>query len=115
MRKPNSIKAAKLENSPRLLRVLHFLKLRKALGVTGAEMFTQCGAQNPGTTCSELKANDHPTVCEQERVTDSGAKVFRYWLIEHAPDDVCDRISRRFLARIERNTKLAVDRSLRVE
>ena len=76
--------AAKLENSPRLQRIVAFLRLRGATGATGAELFRECGVLNPGTYASEInrQAQEFRIVCRYDGTAESGARVYRYTLIE---------------------------------
>lgn len=84
--------AAKLDDSPRLQRVLAFLRERGKAGATGAEFFIHAGAMNPGTTASELKANGHPCVCKYERTAESGARIYRYTLQESLDENAATSV-----------------------
>lgn len=72
--------------SPRLWRALTFLRARESKGATSLELVDEIAKEsktlNIGTTMSELRAKGYNIGCKFERITDSGAKVFRYTLYE---------------------------------
>lgn len=74
--------AAKLEKSPRLQGILAFLRERGARGATGWEILEKFQVMNPGTEVSALRQNGIQVDCKQERVTETGRKVYRYTLVE---------------------------------
>ena len=73
---------AKLDNSPRLLRMLEFLRDRGDIGATTREIVNVCEVMNPATQASELRSNGLDIQCSYEGSTDFGARIFRYRLIE---------------------------------
>ena len=74
---------ARIDHSPRLQRMLAFLRERGREGATGLEIARGCDVLNPATYCSELRSNGIAVECRYERATDSGQRVFRYFLGEH--------------------------------
>ena len=69
-----------LKTSPRLQRVLLYLRRHAKYGATTAMIATATGAMSVSTVISELRANGHPTACKFEGVTKDGRKIFRYTL-----------------------------------
>ena len=79
---------AKVAESPRLQRMLAFLRSRGQDGATGREIVVNCEVLNPATYCSELRRNGFNVECSHERTNDNGARVYRYRLIEQAKTDL---------------------------
>lgn len=77
---------AKVSESPRLQRILSFLRSRGTTGATGREIVVNCEVLNPATYVSELRKNGYTIDCAFERETSSSAKVYRYRLIEIKTD-----------------------------
>ncbi len=73
---------AKLDASPRLQRMLAFLRERGPSGATGREIAVECETLNPATQASELRRNGFNIECSYERTTEGGRSVHRYRLIE---------------------------------
>ena len=76
------IHAGNLATSKRLQRALAYLRAKGQRGTTGLAWCEFARIMNSGTTASELRANGITVTCEFERVTDDGAKVYRYRLGE---------------------------------
>ena len=72
--------AAKL-SSPRLQRILAFLRQRGTVGATSLEIATECQTVCASTCIAELRAGGCSIHTIIERMTDSGATVFRYILL----------------------------------
>lgn len=77
---------AKLGESPRLQRMLAFLRSRGSTGATGREIVVNCEVLNPATYVSELRKNGYAIDCDFEKETESAARVYRYRLIEAKTD-----------------------------
>ena len=77
-----SMHAARLSQSPRLQRMLAFLRDRPLSGCTGREFVLACEVLNPATYVSELRKNGFNIECSYERTTEGGRSVHRYRLIE---------------------------------
>jgi hypothetical protein len=73
--------AARIAESPRLQRVVAFLRERGNRGATSLEIAQECAVVAPSTYISELRANGLTVRSQQERTTDTGARVWRYWLV----------------------------------
>lgn len=72
---------AKLENSKRLQAILSLLRERGEAGATTREISEFSGALNPATEVSALRHNGVGVACEYQGRTDTGAKVYKYWLV----------------------------------
>ena len=79
------IHAAKIEQSPRLQRFLAYQMDAKATGATGLELIAETRNLNPHTSAAELRANGVSVICRLDRITEDGARVYRYFLAEYAP------------------------------
>jgi hypothetical protein len=66
--------------SPRLKKLLDFLRQRGTIGATPFDMIANCGTTRPTSDISELRANGVAIDCEFERHTETERKVFRYRL-----------------------------------
>ncbi len=66
--------------SPRIKKLLAFLRERGTTGATPFDMIANCGTTRPTSDISELRANGIAIDCEFERNTDTERKVFRYRL-----------------------------------
>jgi hypothetical protein len=77
----NSFHAAKIESSPRLQRVLDFLRERGTAGATTWEINSVCRTTRAPSDLSELAHNGIAHTCELEEVKQDGTRVFRYRLI----------------------------------
>jgi hypothetical protein len=75
------VNVAKLENSKRLQAILALLRDRGATGATTREISEASGALNPATEVSALRHNGVAVRCEFERKTETGSRVYRYWLV----------------------------------
>ena len=75
------IHAAKVEKSPRLKRVLAFLRERGERGATGREIVHRCDVTGLEAV-RELRANGFMIDAKYERMTEGGAFVWRYKLVE---------------------------------
>jgi hypothetical protein len=67
--------------SPRLKKLLDFLRQRGTAGCTPFDIIANCGTTRPTSDISELRANGIAIDCEFERNTDTARKVFRYRLV----------------------------------
>lgn len=76
------IHAASLE-SPRLKRFLEFMRRAGDRGATTREILEATGLCT--VPANELRKNGVGIVCRFQHVTDTGCKVWRYWLAEFAP------------------------------
>lgn len=72
---------AKLENSKRLQAILDLLRERGPKGATTREISETTGALNPATEVSALRHNGFSVSCEYQGRTETGSKVYRYWLV----------------------------------
>jgi len=72
---------AKLENSKRLQAILTLLQSRGATGATTREISEVSGALNPATEVSALRHNGVSVDCAYQGRTETGSKVYRYWLV----------------------------------
>lgn len=72
--------AAKLASSPRLQRILSYLKEAGQQGVTSLQIVHSCNVVAPATYVSELRQNGYIVSCDFEGTTPTGAKVYRYRL-----------------------------------
>lgn len=72
----------KIENSKPLQRVLALLKDHIEDGVTGMEILRHANVLNPATVISHLRHNGCQIDCRYQGKSESGAQVYRYWLIE---------------------------------
>lgn len=72
--------AAKLSDSPRLQRVLAFLRERGKRGATTFEIINVANVVAVNSAISELRVNGHGVLCAQERGGD--ARIYRYTLSE---------------------------------
>lgn len=77
-----SLHYAKLAHSPRLQRLLALLQRRGRTGATSLEIAIECRTVAAATCVSELRSNGYDVLAVQERDTDSGAKVYRYRLVD---------------------------------
>lgn len=68
--------------SERLWRLLALLRSRGKMGATTLECAREARSCNASTTISELRRKGYSISGKQERVTEDGAKVWRYWLEE---------------------------------
>lgn len=75
--------AAKVEKSPRLQRILAFLRQRGERGATTLEIAIECTVVNTATYVSELRQNGFTIERTHERTTPGGAAVHRYRLVEN--------------------------------
>ena len=73
---------AKLEKSPRLQRMLDFLRERGHRGATTREIIECADICAVGTSADELRCNGFNVTCDFEGQTISKSKIFRYRLIE---------------------------------
>ncbi len=78
------IHAASLEKSPRLQRVLTYLKAMGPRGATTMEIVTGARVAVAGTACSELRSNGIGVECKMEMETGEGTRIYRYTLAEFA-------------------------------
>lgn len=76
-----SFHAAKLD-SPRLKRLLDFLRGRGTAGATSLELSLNCQTVCASTGIAELRANGCDIQTVRERKTQAGPPVFRYVLLE---------------------------------
>lgn len=78
-----SFHAARVAESPRLRRVLEFLRSRGADGATGWEIVDHCHVMNPGGAVSELRddKNGCLILSYSEGKNVNGRKVWRYVLM----------------------------------
>ena len=67
--------------SPRLAKLLEFLRQRGTTGCTPFDMIANCGTTRPTSDISELRANGIQIDTSFERNTDTGRKVFRYRIL----------------------------------
>lgn len=74
------IHAAKLEASPRLQRVLAFLKARGSAGATTREIVVECDVCAVNSIIDELRENGVLIACRAAGRTQDGANVYRYSL-----------------------------------
>lgn len=72
--------AAKLADSPRLQRVLAFLRQRGKTGATTFEIINGANVVAVNSAVAELRVNGHEVNCSQERSGD--ARIYRYVLTE---------------------------------
>ena len=72
--------AAKLATSPRLQRVLAYLRGVGSRGATSMELATACQVVAPSTYISELRANGIAVDCVMEHVGKNGTRVYRFFL-----------------------------------
>jgi len=72
---------AKLEKSRRLQAILALLRERGPRGATTKEISDASGALNPATEVSALRHNGVSISCEYQETTETGSKVYRYWLV----------------------------------
>ena len=72
--------ARSVATSKPLARVLKYLQDCGHLGATSRDIMEMCDTVAPATVCSELRKNGYAVRCEFERRTETGAKVFRYWV-----------------------------------
>lgn len=76
------IHARNPETSPKLGRILKFLRERGNVGATSRDIMEFCETVAPGTCVSELRKAGHVIRCDYEGRLESGAKVFRYFICE---------------------------------
>ena len=74
------IKAARVENSPRLQRLLAFLTKRGEKGATTRQIIHEANVCCVNTAVAELRANNYRINCVYVRETKSGARIYRYRL-----------------------------------
>lgn len=79
MRATGKIHAAKLESSPRLQRVLSFLRVRGAQGATTREIVQHADVCAVNSICDELRVNGFKITGEWVEVP-GGGRAFRYRL-----------------------------------
>ena len=77
-----SFHAASLKSSPRLQRVLLFIRRRGKYGATTAQISSATGVMSASTVVSEIRANGYPVTCAFEGITKDGRKIFRYMMAE---------------------------------
>jgi helix-turn-helix protein len=70
--------AARVEKSPRLQRVVAALRAAGPGGITSRDLARQADVVAPATYVSELRRNGFTFSVTRERVTSTGARVFRY-------------------------------------
>lgn len=78
---PGKMHAARLDKSGRLQRVLAALLAAGPAGITTRDLSRQAEVYAAGTYVSELRANGVRVACECERMTEGGARVYRYRLV----------------------------------
>lgn len=74
-----------VEPGGRYDKFLRFLRARGASGATTLEIIQATADCAPHTTKAELVAMGFNVTCTPEKSTDSGRRVFRYRLVEAAP------------------------------
>lgn len=75
--------AGKLATSPKLQRLLQFLRECGPRGATSLEIAGACHVVAPGTDVSALRHNGCVIDCIMERKTSEGGRVYRYFLKEN--------------------------------
>jgi hypothetical protein len=74
--------SASLENSPRLQRVLNFLRLKGAEGATTREIVVNTSTVAVNSSIAELRECGIGIECLYERTLGNGNRVYRYTLKE---------------------------------
>jgi len=77
--------SAKLENSPRLRRVLEFLRGRGYAGATTREIIEGAKVCAVNSAVDELRDNGYTIMCNQERIPGENSRVYRYVFIPVVP------------------------------
>lgn len=77
--------AARVSGSPQLQSLLGALRRHGIHGATSIELQDECRIVAVGTRVSELRHNGYDVQCKYERKTDSGAKIYRYTLVDAVP------------------------------
>lgn len=73
-----------IDRCPRLRSILGLLMSRGLEGATTLEIHDICGALNPATEVSAIRHQGYDIKCKYERRTETGAKVYRYRLVQPA-------------------------------
>ena len=71
-----------IENSKPLQRMLAYLRQKGTAGATTLELVAECQIMNPATMASHLRFNGFQIDCSYERTSESGARIYKYRLIE---------------------------------
>lgn len=82
MRATGHIHAAKLDASPRLQRVLSFLRIRGSQGATTREIVEHADVCAVNSIISELRTAGIEVHCKMDGRSPSGASVYRYSLMQ---------------------------------
>lgn len=80
MRATGRMHSAKLEASPRLQRVLSYLRVKGSGGATTREIIQATGTCAVNSVISELRDAGIPISCKPDGTTPDGGRVFRYSL-----------------------------------
>ncbi len=74
--------AGKVATSPKLQRILAFLRERGAQGATSLEITQACGTCAAATDVSALRHNGYAIDCERDQTHDPARRVWRYRILE---------------------------------
>lgn len=74
--------------SPRLKKLLAFLRERGTTGATTLEITQHCTTTRASSDVSELAANGVNVLTKFDGTTESGRKIYRYILAECVPDEL---------------------------
>jgi predicted metal-dependent TIM-barrel fold hydrolase len=80
MRATGRMHSARLENSPRLQRVLSLLRVRGSQGATTREIVEHANVCAVNSVISELRTAGVTIQCRMEARSAGGASIYRYWL-----------------------------------
>lgn len=69
-------------NSPRIAKLLAFLKERGKQGATSIEISDVCCTPRSASDVSELRANGIGVTCRHESTSEAGRRIYRYTLDE---------------------------------
>lgn len=73
---------ARLDKSPRLKRLLAYLRTRGDQGATTMEIIVGASVAAVNSAIAELRANGFTINCQPEGATDDGMRIYRYRLAE---------------------------------
>ena len=75
-------------DSPRLKKLLAFLRERGAQGATSIEISDVCYTPRSASDVSELRANNIPVLARYEGKSGEGRKIYRYVLASSLPTEL---------------------------
>ena len=76
-----NIRAARIQRSNRLLKVLHFLQTRGAQGASTREIIEKCDVCAVNSIIAEIRANGYPISCST-KLSATGSRIATYVLQE---------------------------------